>query len=398
MLRRTVPLRTRTLNTIPTLTDANPGRPGADAERQAMAEALVLARSCDYATSPNPMVGAVVLRDGVVAGRGRTAPVGGPHAEVTALAEAGPAARGATLVVSLEPCCHRGRTPPCADAVVAAGISRCVVAMLDPNPRVRGGGVERLRRAGIEVSVGIGAEEARRLNDFYLRWVTAGLPFVTVKFAASLDGRIATSSGESRWITGREARRLGHLLRHRHDAVLVGVGTVLADDPELSARLEAGPARQPLRVILDSRLSTPPGARVIGGDGRTLIASTESAPSAARRALEAVGARVVSFPAAPDGRVPLRSVLSLLAEEERISVLVEGGATVHGTVFDLRLADRVVAFLAPRIIGGSAAPGAVGGRGVPHLTDAGALCDVTVEHTGPDLMVSGYVRSPLPEA
>ena len=245
-----------------------------------MGVALELARSCDYSTSPNPMVGAVVVGDGRIVGRGRTAPAGGHHAEFTALEEAGEAARGATLVVSLEPCCHHGRTPPCTDAVLAAGISRCVVAMPDPNPRVSGGGLESLRRAGIEVTVGVEVEAARLLNEQYLRWVTAGLPFVTAKFAASLDGRIATASGESQWITGDAARHLGHLLRHRHDALLVGVGTVLADDPELSARLEGRVARQPLRVVLDSRLSLPPTARVLGSDGRCLIATTEAAPAA----------------------------------------------------------------------------------------------------------------------
>jgi diaminohydroxyphosphoribosylaminopyrimidine deaminase/5-amino-6-(5-phosphoribosylamino)uracil reductase len=364
------------------------GLPSGDAA--AMAMALDLARSCDYATSPNPMVGAVVVREGRVVGRGRTAPAGGPHAEVSALAEAGEIARGATLVVSLEPCCHVGRTPPCTDRVVAAGISRCVVAILDPNPLVGGGGVERLRHAGIDVSVGVLAEEARRLNDFYLRWVVSGRPFVTAKFAASLDGRIATAAGESRWITGPEARRLSHLLRHRHDAVLVGAGTILADDPELSVRLD-GPSRQPLRVVLDSRLAVPPGARVIGSDGHSLIATTERVTAAARRALEAAGARVVPFPPDADGRVPLLDVLGLLAREERISVLVEGGSRVLGAVFDQRLVDRVVAFLAPRIIGGEGAPGAVGGRGVARLVQAGLLSEITVERAGADIVVGGYV-------
>ncbi|MGD1053763.1 MAG: bifunctional diaminohydroxyphosphoribosylaminopyrimidine deaminase/5-amino-6-(5-phosphoribosylamino)uracil reductase RibD [Candidatus Dormibacteria bacterium] len=360
------------------------------ADRWAMGVALELARSCDYATSPNPMVGAVVVRDGEIVGRGRTAPAGGPHAEVTALREAGGAARGATLVVSLEPCCHRGRTPPCTEAVVAAGISRCVAALQDPNPLVSGEGLESLRRAGIEVTVGVEAEAARLLNEQYLRWVTAGLPFVTAKFAASLDGRIATASGESRWITGGGARRLGHLLRHRHDAVLVGVGTVLADDPELSARLEGRAARQPLRVVLDSRLSLPPGARVLGGGSGCLIATTDAASAPARRTLEAAGARVVAFTPAADGRVPLDAVLRLLAEEGRISVLVEGGSRVHGAVFDGELADRVVAVIAPRIVGGDAALSAVGGRGVTRLGDALPLTDLTVERAGEDVVVSGY--------
>ena len=373
-----------------TPSEVGPGEGTGELEGRAMAEALALAQSCDYSTSPNPMVGAVVLRNGVVVGRGRTAPAGGPHAEVTALAEAGEGARGATLVVSLEPCAHHGRTPPCADLVAASGVTRCVVAMLDPNARVAGGGVALLRRAGIEVTVGVGAEEARRLNDFYLRWVTAGLPFVTVKFAASLDGRIATAGGESRWITGEAARRLGHVLRHRHDAILVGAGTVLADDPELSARLDGATARQPLRVVLDSRLRVPPTARAVSGDpGRVLIATTEAAPAASRRALETAGVRVVIFPPS-DGRVPLRDVLALLAAEERISVLVEGGATIHGAVFDQGLADKVVAFLAPRIVGGERAPAAVGGRGAAQLAAATPLSEVTVERAGADIVVSGY--------
>jgi len=357
---------------------------------RAMEVALELARSCDYATSPNPMVGAVVVRDGEIVGRGRTAPAGGPHAEVTALREAGDAARGATLVVSLEPCCQHGRTPPCTEAVLAAGISRCVAAMIDPNPRVRGAGLERLRRAGVEVTVGLEAEAARLLNEQYLRWVTAGVPFVTAKFASSLDGRIATASGESRWITGETARRLGHLLRHRHDAVLVGVGTVLADDPELSTRLEGRTARQPLRVVLDSRLSVPPAARVIGSDGRCLIATTTGAPATARLALETAGARVVAFNPGADGRVPIGEVLALLADEEHISVLVEGGARVHGSVFDQELADRVVAHIAPRIVGGEGAPCVVAGRGVATLAAATPLTGVTVERAGDDIVVSGY--------
>jgi diaminohydroxyphosphoribosylaminopyrimidine deaminase/5-amino-6-(5-phosphoribosylamino)uracil reductase len=220
--------------------------------------------------------------------------------------------------------------------------------------------------------------------------VTAGLPFVTAKFASSLDGRIATASGESRWITGDAARHLGHLLRHRHDAVLVGVGTVMADDPELSARLEGTASRQPLRVVLDSRLSVPPAARVVGSDGRCLIATTSVAPAPARRALEAAGARVIAFAPGADGRVPLGEVLKLLAEEERISVLVEGGSQVHGSVFDQELADRVVAFIAPRVVGGEGAPSPVAGRGVARLAAAAPLTGVSVERAGDDIVVSGY--------
>jgi diaminohydroxyphosphoribosylaminopyrimidine deaminase/5-amino-6-(5-phosphoribosylamino)uracil reductase len=228
-----------------------------------MAQAIQLAAKADFWTSPNPMVGAIlVTSDGAVAGEGFHRRAGAPHAEVVALEAAGPAARGGTLYVSLEPCSHLGRTPPCVDAIVAAGVRRVVVAMEDPDRRVAGGGLRTLRDAGLDVKVGPLEEEARRLNEFYVKHRTTGRPFVSAKFAASLDGKIATRTGDSKWITGEEARAHAPLLRHRHDAVLVGVGTATVDDPQLTVRMV--PGASPLRVVLDSTLRVPPGAQVLG--------------------------------------------------------------------------------------------------------------------------------------
>jgi diaminohydroxyphosphoribosylaminopyrimidine deaminase/5-amino-6-(5-phosphoribosylamino)uracil reductase len=333
-----------------------------DADREWMARALRLARRADFRTSPNPMVGCVVVENGVAIGEGLHERAGAPHAEVMALRGAGERARGATAYVTLEPCSHQGRTPPCTQALLAAGIWRVVVAMLDPDPRERGRGVRLLREGGVHVDVGVGEEQAAELNRAYAHHRLTGRPLVSAKFASSLDGRIATRTGESRWITGEEARRHVHRLRHEHDAILVGVATVLADDPVLDARFPD--ARQPLKVVLDSRGRTPATARVRLGPAPLLI----------------------------DPGDDLTALLERLGDRGVLSLLVEGGSRVLGSFFDAGLVDRVYVYLNPSVIGGDGAPAAVGGVGPATLGERPRLVRVGTERLGDDILVRGDVH------
>ena len=361
-----------------------------NADQRFMAQALDLAASADYQTSPNPMVGAVLVRDGTVVGTGAHMRAGEPHAEVHALAAAGDAARGADLYVTQEPCSHVGRTPPCVDAVIKAQVRRVVVGMQDPNPKVDGRGIAALRAAGITVVTGVLEDRARRLNEFFVKHVTTGMPFVTAKFAMSLDGRIATHTGESKWITSDDARAEVHRLRHIHDAILVGANTVMRDDPKLTTRLLEGGGRSPLRVVVDSRLRVPYEAHIFQQEtGQVLLATSDRARGDRLREFEKRGVPVVVLPA-DHGRVGLPDLLRHLGGRDVISMLIEGGSSMHGSAFDQHLVDKVFAFIAPRIIGGIEAPGAVGGRGVDALVDASALRDVEVRRVGADVVVSGY--------
>jgi len=343
-------------------------------------------------TSPNPMVGAVVVRDGQVVGSGYHARAGTPHAEVHALREAGAKACGATLYVTLEPCCHHGRTGPCTEAVIKAGITKVVVAMEDPNPKVAGKGVKILQNAGITVETGVLEEQSRRLNEVFIKYISTRLPFVVMKTAMSLDGKIATASGESQWITGPASRAMVHRLRDRYDAILVGVGTVLADNPSLTTRLSEGGGKDPVRVVLDSRAMTPVDAQIItqSSHSPTIIVTTSDAPRVKLQQLSDAGAQIMQL-SADDNGICLHELLCKLAEREITSLLVEGGTRVNGTFINSNLVDKVCWFIAPKIIGGHAAPGPVGGIGITALADAMKLSDISLQRYGEDIGIEGYV-------
>jgi diaminohydroxyphosphoribosylaminopyrimidine deaminase/5-amino-6-(5-phosphoribosylamino)uracil reductase len=329
------------------------------------------------------MVGAVVLdRVGQLAGEGFHRGPGNPHAEEDALAQAGERARGGTIYVNLEPCTHAHRAPNCADAVIKSGIYRAFISMTDPDSRVRGAGVRALESAGVRTTVGLHEDRARRLNEFYIKHRLTGRPFVTAKFAMSLDGKISTRGGDSRWITGEESRRHAHRLRSQHDAILVGINTVISDDPELTARLDGEDLRQPVRIVLDSNLRIRQSARVIGAN--TLIATTK----AGRVGL----AEVLKLPATAEGRVSLPDLLDDLGKRNLISLLVEGGGEVHGAMFKEGLVDKVCAYVAPKLIGGRDAPGPLGGTGVEKLIDAAMLDTLDMTRLGDDLLITADVH------
>jgi diaminohydroxyphosphoribosylaminopyrimidine deaminase/5-amino-6-(5-phosphoribosylamino)uracil reductase len=369
----------------------SPGKP----DTHYMKMALKLAAKGTGLVSPNPMVGAVVVQNGEVVGRGWHHCYGEPHAEVMALRTAGKLSRGATLYVTLEPCNHHGKTPPCTEAVLAAGVKRVVAATPDPNRNVSGGGAAFLRNKGIQVEVGLLAEEVRRLNEAWFIWVETGLPFVVAKAACSLDGKIATRTGDSQWLTGEAARAFGHRLRHECDAILVGIGTVLADNPQLTTRLPRRPGKDPIRVVLDSRLRIPPGARLLhlSSSSPTWVACTATAPAEKIQALESLGADVLVLPE-DKGRVALEPLLQELGRRRVQSLLVEGGAEVLGAFLDVRLVDKFYFFYAPKILGGKDAYPAVAGQGVANLSEAHQARDLSLSRLGPDLLVSGYLDRP----
>lgn len=343
------------------------------------------------APSPNPPVGAVVFRDGVAVGAGFHARAGDAHAEVVALREAGDRARGATLVVTLEPCNHHGRTPPCTEAILQAGVARVVYASADPNPHVDGGGAAWLRARGVEVISGFGAlqPEAEHLIAPWRTFITRGRPFVTLKLAMSLDGRIATRGGESRWITGAAARADGHALRAESDAVLVGSGTVLADDPRLTVR-DAPVVRAPTRVVVDSALRIPLDAALVR-TAREVPTAVVTVRGRDARALADAGVTVLAVEAGATGRVDLHAALRALAGRGVVSVLCEGGGGLHGALVDAGLVDRVVAYVAPMVIGGAGATSAVAGLGAATLAEVTRFAWTRVARLGDDLRLEGEV-------
>jgi diaminohydroxyphosphoribosylaminopyrimidine deaminase/5-amino-6-(5-phosphoribosylamino)uracil reductase len=357
-----------------------------------MTYALALAANARGRVSPNPAVGAVVVRDFQVVGQGCTQPPGREHAEIVALRQAGDRARLAGMFVTLEPCSYHGRTPACCEAIAAAGVAWVVCAMEDPNPRVSGAGIAYLRAQGVRVEVGSHEQEARALLADYIHHTRTGLPLVTAKFAASLDGKIGTRSGDSRWISGPETLVWAHEERTRIDAIAVGINTVLVDDPQLTARPdgEEGDARQPLRVVIDSGGRTPTAAHVLQGPARTLIATTARSSGAWRAAMAAEGAEVILLSDC-DGHVDLRELVALLGRRDCLNLLVEGGGIILGSFFDQGLIDRVQAILAPMIIGGETAPTAVGGLGAERMANVVRLEDVIVTRLGADILVEGSV-------
>ena len=353
-----------------------------------MAEALRIAKNAQGRTSPNPLVGAVIVKDGRIIAEGWHRKAGTPHAEIHALNMAGELAKNSTMYVTLEPCSHYGRTPPCANKIVDAGIKKVVVAMQDPNPLVAGRGVEILRAAGIEVEVGILEDDARRLNEVFLKYITKKIPFVTAKFACSLDGKIATASGQSQWISCEESRKFVHKLRDINDGIMVGIGTVLADNPSLTTRLDGG--KNPVRIIVDSKARTPLDSKFLNdGAAKNIIAVTANAPLEKISALKNLGAEIII---AGESQVDLKILMQELASREITSVLLEGGGTLNFSMFRAGLIDKVFAFIAPKVIGGKNALTPVEGAGVENLFDAAQLEDLTAEKIGTDILICGYVN------
>ena len=369
-----------------------------------MIRALDLAAEGIGRVEPNPAVGAVVVRDDQIVGEGFHGRFGGPHAETIALAQAGPLARGAELFVSLEPCCHHGKTPPCTGAILASGVRRVVAAMTDPFPEVAGRGLRMLKEAGVETMVGVLEERARRLNAAYLKRLRTGRPLVIAKWAMTLDGRVADASGDSRWISSEASRRLVHQIRRLCDAVVVGAGTVQKDEPLLTVRhVEPLPERgQPLRVVLDGRLVIDPSREPVRSarEVRVIVYTTAEALAERREkadALRAAGCELVAVPKGPGG-VSLAAAIEDMGRRGMSRILVEGGPRLFGSLFSERLADRVMIFISPRILGSAAAPGPVG-QGRPGgpvlgpdgrtLVDALQLEDLTVQSVGPDVLIEG---------
>lgn len=356
-----------------------------------MSRALQLAELGRGKTSPNPLVGSVIVQNGRMVGEGYHRQAGTPHAEIHALRDAGEKAKGAVMYVTLEPCCHYGRTPPCTKSIIEAGVKEVVVGMADPNPLISGKGIKSLKDAGIRVLVGVLEKEARLQNESYIKYIITKRPFVTLKAAISLDGKIATRTGDSKWITGEEARVMVHRMRGTNDAVMVGIGTVLADDPLLTVRLE-GEYRQPRRVIMDSSLRIPEASRIVktASEIPTVMAAVKGRYSEAKRVeLEGAGLEIWDLPAV-QGRADLLTLMEELGKREITSLLLEGGSALNASALEAGIIDKFVFFLAPLIIGGEESPGGFGGMGCERLCDCLRLIKTSVQQVGEDLMITAY--------
>jgi diaminohydroxyphosphoribosylaminopyrimidine deaminase/5-amino-6-(5-phosphoribosylamino)uracil reductase len=349
--------------------------------------ALQLALRAKGRTSPNPLVGALVVKNNRIVGRGYHKKAGAPHAEVNALNVAGPKAHKATLYLTLEPCAHFGRTPPCTGKIISSGIRKVVVAMLDPNPLNNGKGVRELRRAGIEVEVGSLREKAKRINESYIKYITAKRPFVILKSALSLDGKIATRRGDAKWISNELSRKYVHRLRSDVDAILVGSGTIRKDNPRLTARTYK---KNPIRIVVDSKARISPAAKVLNREAPTIIATTKFASPGKIAALSKKGVRVLVVKD-KDKKVDLTELLKMLGKLEITSLLVEGGGTINAAFLENGLVDKLLFFIAPQIIGGKEAPTAVEGEGIEKMSGAIKLKDITTKRFGEDILIEGYI-------
>ncbi len=359
-------------------------------DKKFMRLALRLAEKGRGLTNPNPMVGAVIVKRGEIIGRGYHQKAGQAHAEILALQEAGERAREATLYLNLEPCAHFGRTPPCTEAILKAGIKRVVAGMIDPNPLVSGRGIARLRRHGVKVEVGLLEDECRRLNAPFIKYITQGRPLMVMKAAASLDGKVATSYGEARYISSMEARRYVHKLRQSMDAIMVGIGTVLQDDPLLTARLSSlKNLHQPLRLIIDSRCRLPLNSQIVRTAAQypTLVVSTALAYPSKMEQLKKARIEVLTMPQDDQGRVDLSALMKELAKRAILSILLEGGPTLNASALKAKIVDRLLFFIAPKLIGGAKAPGIVGGEGIRQIAEAIPVKNLKVRRLGPDLLL-----------
>ncbi len=361
-------------------------------DRYFMNIALELAEKGKGYTSPNPMVGAVVVKNGVIVGQGYHEVVGGPHAEVNAINDAGQSVENASMYVTLEPCNHTGRTPPCTQKILASGIKKVIVAMKDPNPGVAGGGIEMLREHGVEVTTGVEEIKAKRLNEAYIKYVTTHRPFVVCKCASTLDGRIATRTGDSKWVTGAQSRKFVHMLRHSLDGIMVGIETVKIDDPSLTARLENCKGKDLVRIILDTYLSIPETARVlqIESEANTIIITGDSISSSKKSRLVEKGAQVLESPL-KNGRIDLEALMHILGKMEITSLLIEGGSRVLASAISSGIVDKIFFFYAPKILGGDDGVPICQGTGVSLMRQAVLVKDISIHRFDDDILVEGYL-------
>ena len=358
-----------------------------------MKEALRLAVKGKGRTSPNPMVGAVIVKNNKIIGKGYHKKAGFPHAEIEAIRDAGEKAKGSRLYVNLEPCSHYGRTPPCSEAIIKSGIKDVIIGMKDPNPLVAGKGIRKLKKAGINIVHGIMGKECRAINEPYIKYIAKKLPYVTLKVAGSLDGKISTKTGESRWITGDQARNYVHKIRDEVDAVMVGINTVLRDDPMLTTRLKKKDLRHPVRIILDSRLKIPLTAKSVQlkNGQKTIVATTAKASLRKKKILEKMGVGVLLIKE-KESKVDMMDLMKKLGKMEISNIMIEGGAEVNASALQSGIVDKVIFFIAPIIIGGANATSSIMGNGISLLKDAVSIKEAKIKKLGRDFMLEGYIQ------